>query len=745
MVPMSRLVHAQRRIASDFCQTTTISFAYHEPKWLWNEGEQLSRRYVKFNLGELARVATEATGSRFCVQVQKLPEGNFSKVFLMTMDNGREVIAKLPNPNAGRQHFTTASEVATMDYVRNILNVPAPKVYAFSSSADNPVGAEYIIMERSQGVELSKHWDEIRGPAKFEIVKQLVQFEKSLSSSHFPMYGSLYYAKDLPGVSPDSGTTRIKLTTGASLEDYMLSRAQRELACLQMFSTFPGQQGLFYGPRQYQPRADHKRKTLQDYMKALPFLLPKDEEVSKPVLWHPDLHADNIFVNPNNPTEIVSVIDWQAVNLSPLFLQARHPRLIEFDGPIPEGLQSIELPDNFEQLSPEEQLEAKKLRAAQSLYKLYEIQLIRQCPEIYRALQFRDSLPVQIMGLSGSIFSDGEPVVEGMLMRLEEQWSTHVGSSVPCPLSFSELERDRQREDEALWNRSVVLMDEFLTRVGAYRGWDGWVYHDNYDQFYNSGSTNQVTVAENTTAYTKYRLRPRVLVDVSQADPSTTVLGQKISFPLCVSPAGLQAMAHPDGELATSRACAKHQIHMGVSSFANHTVEEIRAAGLGVGPIQHAMQIYTMQDRAKQERIIKRAEAAGCKALFLTADSPILGVRYSEHRNDFRSPAGLGFPMLEKTSEMIRSERHEDGFTAFNSSSHSWAQEIPWLRSVTNMQIWIKGVLTAEDVQLAVEYGCDGVVVSNHGGRQLDETPATIDALPECVKAAKVDRVSHGC
>ncbi|GAB1217885.1 hypothetical protein ATERTT37_007128 [Aspergillus terreus] len=338
-----------------------------------------------------------------------------------------------------------------MDYVRNILNVPAPKVYAFSSSADNPVGAEYIIMERSQGVELSKHWDEIRGPAKFEIVKQLVQFEKSLSSSHFPMYGTLYYAKDLPGVSPgpiiqftsenaaikpvfaagpttnrtffDDGRDAVSVDRGpwASLEDYMLSRAQRELACLQMFSTFPGQQGLFYGPRQYQPRADHKRKTLQHYMKALPFLLPKDEEVSKPVLWHPDLHADNIFVNPNNPTEIVSVLDWQAVNLSPLFLQARHPRLIEFDGPIPEGLQSIELPDNFEQLSPEEQLEAKKLRAAQSLYKLYEIQLIRQCPEIYRALQFRDSLPVQIMGLSGSIFSDGEPVVEGMLMRLEEQ------------------------------------------------------------------------------------------------------------------------------------------------------------------------------------------------------------------------------------------------------------------------------------------------------------------------------------
>ncbi|KAF9885925.1 hypothetical protein FE257_012215 [Aspergillus nanangensis] len=254
--------------------------------------------------------------------------------------------------------------------------------------------------------------------------------------------------------------------------------------------------------------------------------------------------------------------------------------------------------------------------------------------------------------------------------------------------------------------------------------------------FYNSGSTNQVTVTENTTAYRKYRLRPRVLVDVSQADPSTTVFGQKIRFPLGVSPAGLQGMAHPDGELATSRACAKHGVAMGVSTFANYTVEEIRAAGLDIGPIPHCMQIYTMQDRTKQESILKRAEAAGCVALFLTADSPILGFRYNEHRNDFRSPEGLAFPMMDRTSEMIRSERHEDGFTAFNSSSHSWAREIPWLRSITKMQIWIKGVLTAEDVELAVQYGCDGVLVSNHGGRQLDETPATIDALPECVKAA---------
>lgn len=155
-------------------------------------------------------------------------------------------------------------------------------------------------------------------------------------------------------------------------------------------------------------------------------------------------------------------------------------------------------------------------------------------------------------------------------------------------------------------------------------------------EFYEAGSADQVTVTENTTAYSKYRLRPRVLVDVSNADTTTSVFGQRIPFPLCVSPAGVQAMAHPDGELGTSRACAKRGVHMGVSSFSNYSVEEVRAAGLEVGPLQHVMQLYTMQDRSAQLRIIRRAEEAGCVAIFLTADSPVLGVRHNEARNDWR-------------------------------------------------------------------------------------------------------------
>ena len=256
-------------------------------------------------------------------------------------------------------------------------------------------------------------------------------------------------------------------------------------------------------------------------------------------------------------------------------------------------------------------------------------------------------------------------------------------------------------------------------------------------EFYNSGSTDQITIHENSTSYLNYRLRPRVLVDVSTVDTSADILGHNVTLPLGISPAGLQAMAHPDGELATSRACARFGINMAISSYANYSIGEVRSAGTNVGPVSHAIQLYTMKDRELQGRIIQRAEAAGCTAVFLTADSPVLGVRYNEWRNDFRTPQGLEFPIVEKTTEVIRKETHDDLFVAFNDDSHHWARDIPWLRSVTKMEIWIKGVLTAEDTELSVKHGCDGILVSNHGGRQLDGVMPTLDALPECVEAAQ--------
>lgn len=129
------------------------------------------------------------------------------------------------------------------------------------------------------------------------------------------------------------------------------------------------------------------------------------------------------------------------------------------------------------------------------------------------------------------------------------------------------------------------------------------------------------------------------------------------------------------------------------------------------------MQMYTLKDRALELRMIREAEARGCKAIFLTADSPVLGVRYNEWRNDFRIPEGINLPCFGWTSEQFRAKAHDESFVSMNDDSHSWVREVPWLRSVTKMEIWIKGVVTSEDTLKAVEMGCDGIIVSNHGGR----------------------------
>ena len=165
-------------------------------------------------MAELARIAARSIGASSCVEVKKVPEGNFNKTFLLTMNDGNEVIAKVPNPNAGRPYFTTASMVAPMDFVggfpyfayrrwlmkrsqvRKVLRIPAPKVFAWSSRREeNPVNAEYIIMEKAPGDELETVLEDITGGQKYEIVKQLVGFENSFASTRFKLFGSLYYAQ----------------------------------------------------------------------------------------------------------------------------------------------------------------------------------------------------------------------------------------------------------------------------------------------------------------------------------------------------------------------------------------------------------------------------------------------------------------------------------------------------------------------------------------------------------------------
>ncbi|PIG69616.1 mitochondrial protein Fmp29 [Aspergillus arachidicola] len=464
-------------------------------RWLWREQQQLACRYVKFELQELLGIAASVVAAQSCARVLKTSEGQYNKVFLLTMDNGREIVAKLPNPNAGRPHFTTASEVATMDFLRNVLNLPVPQVYAWSSRVTgNPVGAEYILMEKQTGVMLSD----------------------ILAATKFNGFGSLYYKVDIHSsvdTSPlyvdnsgkevqstkfaigptnhraffDFGRGLLDIDRGpwTSAVEFATAVAKREIATVKSELKYPLMpEGLFYGPRQYQPIAAKKLSTLHNYLKVAPYTLPENSATHASVLWHGDLNLQNIFVDPKESTRILGIIDWQPVSLSPLFTQATRPAFLEYNGPLPETLDKVRLPENFESLNPAEQQKAKALHQAQTLHNLYLARTRQINPVVFEG---QKTLRHQVSVIPGLTIMDYGPCLNSLLRDIQKEWPSIVGkgldeaSSIPCPLQFSAHEVQEQERDEELWAQGVGLMEEFTGDTGCFKHWDGRVNEQDYD------------------------------------------------------------------------------------------------------------------------------------------------------------------------------------------------------------------------------------------------------------------------
>ncbi|HVL66813.1 MAG TPA: alpha-hydroxy acid oxidase [Vicinamibacterales bacterium] len=254
-----------------------------------------------------------------------------------------------------------------------------------------------------------------------------------------------------------------------------------------------------------------------------------------------------------------------------------------------------------------------------------------------------------------------------------------------------------------------------------------------YD-YYAGGSGDERTLAANREAFARIPLRPRVLVDVSAIHTGTSVLGQPLDFPVMLAPTAFNRLAHPDGEKAAARAAGASGTVMIGSTLSTCTLEEVAEAA--TGPLW--FQLYVYKDRAMTQELVARAEAAGYRALVLTVDTPLLGRRYRDVRNRFVLPDGLSMRNFEAAMTNAARWGAHSSFAAYVhdlfDASLSW-DVVAWLRAQTRLPIVIKGVLTAEDAALAVDAGARAVVVSNHGGRQLDGAPAAIEALPEVVDA----------
>ncbi|KAL2880731.1 hypothetical protein SGCOL_003758 [Colletotrichum sp. CLE4] len=257
-----------------------------------------------------------------------------------------------------------------------------------------------------------------------------------------------------------------------------------------------------------------------------------------------------------------------------------------------------------------------------------------------------------------------------------------------------------------------------------------------YRDYYNEGAMDLVTLKDNEEAYNRYKIMPRILVNVDNIDMSTSIFGARVSFPLGFSPAAMHKMAHPEGELGTSRAAAKMNVCMALSSYATESMENVAAEGTG-NP--YVMQLCVLRDRETTLQILKRAEASGYKAIFLSVDTPLLGRRLNEYRNNFCLPEGIEWPNLlsDGKSELSGDDKEDQSANRHDfDPSLDWDSAIPWLKKHTKLQLWLKGVYTPDDVVLAIRHGLDGVIISNHGGRQLDGVPATLDALRICAPVA---------
>lgn len=251
------------------------------------------------------------------------------------------------------------------------------------------------------------------------------------------------------------------------------------------------------------------------------------------------------------------------------------------------------------------------------------------------------------------------------------------------------------------------------------------------------GAGDEWTLAENRAAWSRTQLLPRMLRGVANRSLQTTVLGATVSFPVLVPPMGFHGLCHRDAEEATARGTAAEETIFCSSTVSNCSLEAIaKASGTGA----RWFQLYVYRDRAITRELVERAAAAGYSALCLTVDTPLAGQRERDRRNSLRMPRHLELGNFPRSHTSQHHEGSGEGSSLAQYIASQWDpsltwSDVEWLRSIAPMPFVVKGVLAPEDAVLAVDHGASAVIVSNHGGRQLDSVPAPITVLPSIVDA----------
>ncbi|KAK2757898.1 hypothetical protein FQN54_004304 [Arachnomyces sp. PD_36] len=433
------------------------------------------------------------------------------------MFDGREFIARVPNPNAGPPHFTIASEAATLEFLRTVLDLPVPKVYSWStdSTPSNPVGAEYMIMEKIQGKQLTDVWADMSPHQQFGLVKNLVPIEAKLAESRLASYGSIYFRDFYPkSTAPTSkvlidssgeecskfvigetaersfwekgrGSLQIDRGPWKSIEDYFAGVAKREIAWLDTMRRGDAGSRSEVSEKQQELAAIHMG-LLEQFLAVLPYIIPKDKAIGYPTLWHTDLHHDNIFVDESDPSKITGIIDWQGVEAAPFFMQARFPSIFECDHPYPWGTVAPQLPENYETLPDDEKERAKVEYQEVRLKKFYEIASRKFNPLVFRAMDITQNdddnqVVSTIFDIIGRSWIDGPVPLRELLIQVVEAWHLFSdGNRNPCPISYPEEQISQHRKQAEVWGTVYQSFSKLRRELVGDK--DGWVSHEEYEE-----------------------------------------------------------------------------------------------------------------------------------------------------------------------------------------------------------------------------------------------------------------------
>ncbi|KAL4966948.1 kinase-like domain-containing protein [Aspergillus stella-maris] len=495
-------------------------FAYTSGRYIYNEKFRLAERCVEFNVEALKIAAARSVGRNHVSRIRKLAEGGFNRAFLLTMDDGFEVVGKIPYHSTVPKTLTTESEVATLDFLR-ANGIPVPRVYAYSSSRDNEVGTEYMIMEKAPASPLEGRWFDLTPKERVRLVTSFVDIERKLFSIPFASYGSIYsrdlltsnmcttdlFTKTIES-SKMHGGDRFCIGPSADCDfwrgrramldsnrgpwtdhrEYICSVANRELEWTRKFgrprcNQFPHNE-ILAGEISHIGYID----MLEKFMSLSPFILPEDRDdpMNKPTLRHPDLNPSNVFITDTG--EISCIIDWQHSSIQPLLVIAGNPPLFQNPDPEPPaGLEKPSLSADYDSLSASDKIQADELHRRRMIFWLYMVFNGKDNETHLEALRYPLLIHRQhAVNRAGRQWNGNTITLKGALLRLVQNWDTLVQAGghltkIQCPVHFDQKDAEEFYVLEENWFKMNIIVEHWKSLLDDI-GQDGWVRHESYDK-----------------------------------------------------------------------------------------------------------------------------------------------------------------------------------------------------------------------------------------------------------------------